>query len=768
MFYSSGMEETHNYDYQDDFNSSTTSTKETHSQTSSTSITPTNSYTNIQQDHKHTEKEASADNQGFALSPLRSASLASNQSDNDIRLGTSMKSMTAAHPRDKNQHSSFDSHKAHIRVGQRALARLPPAPELGESFIEPKGFSLSPIHSQVMTKGSVDLSASGQSLVSSSSEPDRKGRGVSLTPIHSTSITHIKDIHYSKEDDGLLKRATLHQPPEHLVLSPLHQRDNSVNTTGPVNTAPDRNHSTAGTQLSPMRKKSDIITLQDERDQKQHSPTRRSIPSTASTIQQSTPSTIAQQPGNELTRPQHLGNTSVLSTAVQQPSSTTSKVTASHGIDSVMLAKTSIESDSTTKKDDNVVNIQEANDTFTAQGLLTHNQSGLASDLAELQRALQAAGLPGIETSPARGGNTAKNHHPDLTELQPVSDSVDNHQSSLHCTKTDTRQTVQREASSERKVSTHHPSVGSVNLKEAIRAIASEEITMISKELLQRDRQTKQSSTKEEHLSADIDKPPHENADSATTNYRIPDIKDSHFQGLEEFDQLMAEVSDTRHLETQTSDKPGVSLKDASDNQNGKKVETSTIQNVKKKPSASQSRITTKPASKLNSRNVSLGKKQTSSSRPLPASSRKKQPLKTQTKENRNPSTLRTKSQPLKCSSTSKSEQSLTGGDRSKKTEQPGLSLKKDEDNRSLHLHVTMPSSQTPPTGDSPCSFSSYSDSQDESHLVNDNQLSTVQSEKVYMCVCVYIHTVHAFVCVCCIHMFMFTVVRVGPGEKTG
>lgn len=429
-------------------------------------------------------------------------------------------------------------------------------------FPEGNEFKLSPIHTHTAHTGQPGVAAN-RSLVSdenssilssASASSTNEAKGVTLTPLHVKQLT-TSDLFKSSPVHDKAKANAVAEGRLAITttLSPLHAKDSGVlKQYASDSQSPERKPVAAGSGplaigLSPVHTKQSLSHGRQLKVTKDSSSTRKQGTIDNSLLLQ------LRDTEKDTKRKPDIPTESAIGIPEDNHSPTT---------------KQSIEVQS--PEDSPVVS--------PTKPLSEADKSGLGEDLTELQSALQAAGLPpmtmkGEETpkeEPVQSSQSSKEYYSvDIStkeaKIPQSSAPVDTKSEPLKSFTGDHSEPDKR-ASTVESGEPEHPGVMGLDLREAIRAIASEELTSISKEILKQQNYNLSQQplpVNHETASASNDKKSERDTESLLTQ---GDGKALHatYEGLEKLSDLLADIEhDGENQEPMTnnedSKKPGLS-----------------------------------------------------------------------------------------------------------------------------------------------------------------------------------------------------------------
>ena len=278
------------------------------------------------------------------------------------------------------------------------------------------------------------------------------------------------------------------------------------------------------------------------------------------------------------------------------------------------------------------------------------DKSGLGEDLAELQSALQAAGLPPVTV---KDEETPKGKSMQSSESPKVYYSVDIGTKDAKIPQSSASISIQpdplsrftgdhsepdKQASVKRSGEQEHPGAMGFDLREAIRAIASEELTSISKKILKQQKHSVSQPQQPLPINHETASASNNKKSERGTESFLPqgDGEASHatYEGLEKLSDLLADIEhDSESQESvalhEDSKKPGLSSATKS---------TSTLPKTNTKPFASKQGPSSKVDSRLSSK-VKAGVRTSSTSKSSYKTSSRLAELAAPRKVNKAPST---------------------------------------------------------------------------------------------------------------------------------
>ena len=564
-----------------------------------------------------------------------------------------------------------------------------------------KEFKLSPIHSHsgvgIASKSFVSEESSSV-LSSESSSTVSEAKGFSLTPIHVKQLT-ASDLFKSAPVDMAPKGKQQHDTA--MTLSPLHATSSGVfNRSTSELKSPEKKALVADDKplmmgLSPIDTNVTKLTVHQGGQMKVCTETGLSSPIHKSRTHE--PSNLLLQHKADV-RPQVSGDPTKLEDNLETIS------------DQSQTANDSMDIQPQTKEEGSLA--------AAAVELTVADESGLGKDLAELQSALQAAGLPPMGMKEESSQDTLQ---PPSKGYPPVDISVEEPKISQSSAPRDAESA--QLAASNSEPGAHMPEsakpasggMTGLNLREAIRAIATEELTSISREILKQDMPQQKY---QQPLPSSVYTPsvsPHSeqrhddkrSEKSIGPSLSIGDHLRSHTsdEGMEEFSDLLVNIESTEGQESNVKHSKKPSLSNAKQSALPK-ASTKLISSKKGPVSKVDNRLSSKTASKRPSLANKASLKDRSRSR-----------LPTTTKENRTPSTASVRGQSkLKAQSTSKSAppKQVSSGRTSLKEVTSGTATRSSQPTR--HQIVI-------PTGHSTAP-ESPSDSEDEIiHIANEMEM---------------------------------------------
>ena len=592
------------FDYEDDFDSETPR-EDASSTSSSHSATPTTSLKDDLTKSNNTEAAATS------ITPKDVKALVTSAAAED----RAQNHVTTLLSRSGNKQSLL--HREQPNAASQFTAALRSS-ENGD-------FKLSPICTHLPQTGlglankSVESVGSSSILSSESNSSISHGKGsVTLTPLHTKQLT-ANDMFRSSSTDkrkGVSERKQVQTTPP--TLSPLHamggvverQCTNEFLSPDKGVLKVDERPQTIG--LSPVDASNTKSTsnrdrqLRDGNEVDQSSPTHKQMIHLATTNHQR-----QQKREQRTTKLQMTGGSSLPKDVVTILSE------QSKGVDSV-------------ERDTSQKHKEESLLTELSRG----GESGLGDDLAELQSALQAAGLPPMDMEEERqteNGGEEEDLRSPLKEYPSSDDSTEQPDLSPPSAKDSDKEPVKLASlSGDISVpSEGHPSVSTkptsqrvagVDLREAIRAIASEELTSISKEIMKQGIQHKNTqqplhiNNDTQSCSGRVDKRPDQSRESSLPRGEGDRSQQPSYRGLELLgdllDDIHVECSGSQKSTSAASKKPGMSSSRKSAS-NLPKMSTKPVSS-KKGPSASKvdSGLTnkTKPSAAVSSKLLSTKK----------------------------------------------------------------------------------------------------------------------------------------------------------------